>query len=277
MRTVLVVAVAVTLCFGCSGSGQSGGRGGGTAGGSGGGAGTGGSSSNGGGTATGGGSAATGGGMSTGDGGFYGAVKCPNSNYLVCDDFEGATLDPQWDPSGNVSIDTTMAARGSHALHSVGGDALISLHTTVPFDGQRLWGRMFVYVPGRLSAQLANHINISTASGNNDLNTNCTYGVMFGGDSMGALFYQENPGVDTSALDLSTPVPLDRWFCVEWDFNGVAKQTGVYLDGQLLNMTELDGYHPPINATLSVGVQFTLDEAWFDSVAFSRTRIGCSN
>ena len=63
---------------------------------------------------------------------------------------------------GGSTIDTAKAARGAHSLHSVGGDALISLNATVPFDGQRLWGRMFVYVPSQYSAELMNHINIST-------------------------------------------------------------------------------------------------------------------
>jgi hypothetical protein len=269
MRTALLVTLVATIGLGCSGPTQgTGGGGGGATGGSGtGGSGTGGGGTTGGGTGTGGGS--------TGDGGFYGTVKCPNSAYLVCDDFEAAALDPQWSSMGNVSIDTMKAARGSHALHSVGGDALISLKTTVPFDGQRLWGRMFVWVPGTLSAMLMDHINIVTASGMNDLSTDSTYAVMFQNDAMGALFYQVSPAEDTSALDLSTPIPTDRWFCVEWDFNGVAKQTNVYLDGRLLPMTTLDGYHAPVNATLSVGVQFTLDEAWFDSVAWSRNRVGC--
>jgi hypothetical protein len=221
-------------------------------------------------------------GPAPGDGGFYGTVKCPNAAYLVCDDFEGNALDAQWTPvlsSGTVSIDATMAARGAHALHTVttpnGGDALIALKTPIALAGQRLWGRMFVYVPSRLQAMLTSHTNIVTASGTNDLGANAVDAVWFGNGLLGSLFWQDNPGIDTSGLGLQTHVPTDRWFCVEWDFNGVAKELNVYLDDQLIPMSTLDGYHPPVNATVSVGVQFSLEEAWFDSVALSRTRIGC--
>jgi hypothetical protein len=221
-------------------------------------------------------------GASQGDGGFYGAVKCPNANDIVCDDFEGSTIDPQWSQvlsNGYLSIDATMAARGSHALHAVttpnGGSALLSLKTPIALSGDRLWGRMFVYVPSRLEAMLTNHTNIATASGRNAVGANATYGVWFGNGLLGSLFWEDNPPIDTSGLGLQSHVPTDRWFCVEWDFNGVAKQLNVYLDGQLIPMSTLDGYDPPLNATLSVGLQFALEEAWFDSVAFARTRIGC--
>jgi hypothetical protein len=223
-------------------------------------------------------------GAPAGDGGFYGQVKCPNAYTLVCDDFEASALDPQWTPvlsNGTVSIDTTRAARGNSSLHTTlgpgGGTAMISLKTPVPLDGQRLWGRMFVYVPSSAQPSLTGHSNFVTAAGKNDLGANAVDAVMVGSDAIGSLFWQDSPGIDISALGLQTHVPLDRWFCVEWDFNGVARELNTYLDGQLVPMSKLSGYHPPTNATIDVGVQFSVPEAWFDSVAVSRTRIGCDN
>jgi hypothetical protein len=223
-------------------------------------------------------------GTSAGDGGFYGAVKCPNADTLVCDDFEASALDPQWSTvlsNGTLTLDATRAARGNSSLHTTvgsgGGTAMISLKTTVPLDGQRLWGRMFVYVPSSAQSSLTGHSNLVTAAGRNDLGANSVDAVMVGGGVIGSLFWQDSPGVDISALGLQTHVPLDRWFCVEWDFNGVARELNTYLDGQLVPMSKLSGYHPPLSATLDVGVQFSVAEAWFDSVAFSRTRIGCEN
>lgn len=281
----LLTFVLVFLCAACSGpSGSDGGYGGGSTGTGGGATGTGGGTGGSGGA--GGGTTGTGGGTTTGDGGFYGTVKCPNAAYLVCDDFEGAAIDTNtWRiytfNNGTLTPDTSKAARGSKSLHVVapasGGDAMVELKTPVALDGQRLWGRMFMFVPGRVEAQLMNHTNIVTATGTNSIPTVSVYAAWWGLKRIGSLFYQENPPEDVSGLNVSPNVfvPLDRWFCVEWDFNGVDKQIRIYLDGALIPMSELNGYKPPVSAVLRNGIQYATEEAWFDSVAWSRTRVGC--
>ncbi|MBL8956766.1 MAG: hypothetical protein JNK82_38690 [Myxococcaceae bacterium] len=219
------------------------------------------------------------GGSAPSDGGV-----CP-AGTIVCDDFEGAAIDTAvWRihlDRGTLTPDTTRAAKGTRSLHAVvqagGGDAMVELKQRVPLDGQRLWGRMWMYVPQRVQPMLQNHTNLAVALGDNDLSTTAVYAAWVGGGKLGSLFYQVSPGIDVSGLGTMPPstLPVDRWFCMEWDFNGVDRQIRVYLDGALIPMSELNGYHPPISALLRNGVQFALEEAWFDSVAWSRTRVGC--
>jgi len=227
-----------------------------------------------------GGGSATGGGSAASDGGV-----CP-AGTIICDDFEAAAIDTsKWDihlDRGTLTPDTTRAAKGLRSLHAVvqpgGGDAMVELKMPVALDGQRLWGRMYLYLPQRVQPMLQAHTNLATATGDNDLPSLAVYAAWIGGGKLGSLFYQVNPGVDTSGLGTMPPstVPVDRWFCIEWDFNGVDRQLRVFMDGNLIPMSVLDGYHPPINATLRTGVQFAIEEAWFDAVAWSRTRIGCN-
>jgi hypothetical protein len=285
MRLALTVALlSVFSCSGSPGTGD-GGTGGSAATGGGSAATGGGSTAAGGGSAAGGGTsdAGSGGGVSPGDGGFYGAVRCPTDPYIVCDDFEDAAIDTTtWNihlATATLTPDTTRAARGNQSLHALtqtgGGDAMVELKAPVALAGQRLWGRMFMYLPARTLPMLQNHSNLATAAGNNDVPTNAVYGAWIGGGKIGSLFYQDTPNVDTSGLGLMTFAPTERWFCVSWDFNGVDNQIRVFFDNQLIPMSELDGYHPPISATLRTGVQFAIEEAWFDSVVWSRTQVGC--
>ena len=227
----------------------------------------------------------------TGDGGFFGASRCPNSNFLVCDDFEGATIDSAvWasdTQSGTVTIDSTRFARGSKSLHaklngSGGGNATLRFKQKVPIAGQRHWGRMFVYVPMSASGSLMDHSNLVNASGNNSSGSLSAYVAAIGAGVLNGIFFQQTPGIDETSLlyhqgVTRTPVPLERWFCLEWDFNGVDKELKLFLDGNLIPTSVITGRDAPTMADVRIGMQFVLPEAWFDSVAFASTRVGCSN
>lgn len=254
--------------------------------------GTAGGSATGGGSAAGGGSAGgsqgggSGGGTASSDAGFYGAPRCP-PNTLACDDFEGASIDTAvWnihlDSGGTLTQDTTRAARGTKSLHAVspmsGGDAMVELKMKVPLSGQRLWGRMFLYFPAAVEPELMDHTNLGVAFGDNAQSNLALYAAWVGGKKIGSLYYVDT-GVDEFGLGITPPslAPLDRWFCLEWDFNGVDKEIRVFMDGALIPMSVLAGPNPPVTATLRAGIQAQCSEAWFDSVAWSRTRIGCEN
>ncbi|MCA9630474.1 MAG: hypothetical protein KC766_22540, partial [Myxococcales bacterium] len=134
---------------GSAGSGAGATSGGGTSGGSGGsGAGSGGSS----GQPTGGsGGSGTGRGYYSSDRSeFFGAPRCADLDVDLCDDFEASTLDSStWTPRGTVTLDSTLAARGSQSAHfhaEGNGFAYISQSKTFPATNNAFWGRMFFYI-----------------------------------------------------------------------------------------------------------------------------------
>ncbi len=223
------------------------------------------------------------------DAGYYGAVRCPNAAYLVCDDFENGFDASQWSTdtaNGTITNDGTRAARGTKSMHSVinagGQKALLSGKKTLTLSGGHLWGRVFMYVPASAKSSLG-RVNFVTAFGNNASGGGAVYAAMIGGDpgSFGALFFQFSPGVDESSfVHYPKPydaVPLDRWFCLEWDFNHQGKQIALYLDGALMPKTVLSGFDAPNSAKINVGPEYGMNEVWFDSVAMAATRIGCGN
>lgn len=285
-----MAALAFTL--GCSGTAgeNDGGAGGGTSHSTGGGSGGSGGGGTGGGAMPADSGSPDAGGM-TSDGGFFGASRCPNSNFVVCDDFEGSTIDSAvWVPdtqAGTVTIDSTRFARGSKSLHakltgSGGGNATLRFKQKVPIAGQRHWGRMFVYVPMSASGFLMDHSNLVNASGNNSSGSLSAYVAAIGAGVLNGIFFQQSPGIDETSLlyhqgVTRTPVPLDRWFCLEWDFNGADKALTLFLDGDLIPTSVISGRDAPTMADVRIGIQFVLPEAWFDSVAFASTRVGCSN
>jgi hypothetical protein len=73
----------------------------------------------------------------------------------------------------------------------------------------------------------------------------------------------------------TTKVPLDRWFCLEWEFDGIANAFRLYLDGELIPSSVIEGREPPAEADVVVGAEFDLAEAWLDEVIVARRRAGC--
>ena len=219
------------------------------------------------------------------DAGFFGASRCPNSAFVVCDDFEDATINSTtWAPEGMVTLDPTRFARGAKSLHakvSGGNNPTLRYTQKVPIAGHRHWGRMFVYVPMSASGSLMDHSNLVNASGNNSSGSLAAYVAAIGAGVLNGIFFQSNPGIDETSLlyhqgMMRTPVPIDRWFCLEWDFNGVDKELRLFLDGDLIPTSTISGRAAPTLADIRIGIQFVLPEAWFDSVAFATSRVGCS-
>lgn len=292
---LLACVVFAVGCAGTQGDPDGGGTGGGTAldGGTGGamatGGGAGGGAGGGGGGAGGGsGGGAGGGSVSPSDGGFFGAARCPSSAFVVCDDFEdGGIASAQWAQdvqTATLAVDTSRAARGNASLHAKlnagGGNATLRFKQKVPIAGQRHWGRMFVYVPMSAKNTLTDHSNLVNVSGNNSSSSLAVYAAAIGAGVLNTIFYQASGGIDkTSLLDhpneTRTPVPLDRWFCLEWDFNGADKVMQLFLDGALIPTSVMSGYAAPNLADVRIGIQFKVAEAWFDSVVFASTRVGC--
>ena len=64
---------------------------------------------------------------------------------------------------------------------------------------------------------------------------------------------------------------------MECVFNGRDKELKLVIDGDLIPTCVISGRDAPTMADVRIGMQFVLPEAWFDSVAFASTRVGCSN
>lgn len=225
-----------------------------------------------------------------GDGGavdFYGAVRCPTAGFTVCDDFEAASVDTGvWTvehQNGTTEIDSTRAARGQRSLHAriqgASGKALLSLKSKVQLGGSRLWGRAFMYVPLSAKDSLKDHSNFVSTYGTNGTGSGAVYAAAIGNGKFFGLFYQVSPTIDESSLVLhpgqTTDVPLDRWFCIEWEFDGVDRRLRLYLDDALIPSSVIEGRDPPGLSEFRIGPEFTFSEVWIDSVALSSERIQC--
>jgi hypothetical protein len=87
--------------------------------------------------------------------GLGGASRCANAGVLLCDDFESNRIDPAiwtldtWG-SGSATIDSSLAARGSHSLHITepSGVSHVVLRETKTFatTGNHFFGRFFMYL-----------------------------------------------------------------------------------------------------------------------------------
>jgi hypothetical protein len=242
--------------------------------------------------------------------GFFGPSRCAGARLQLCEDFESGAIDPAvWTVVGvPPTVDGQQAARGRRALHvRVGGNGPSYIVETRTFPAARdtYFGRMFVYfralprpAPGfdyahwtfaaasgtgvegevRLSGQMQNGVNL--------------FGV--GTDSLddpkGSGDWT-NPDRDPGPNGTPTPVPIDRWSCIEWMHDGADQQTRFWWDGV---------EHPSLATTPATphlgkaGVPFTLPaftklwvgwqeyqktrqtfELWIDEVAVDGARIGC--
>ncbi len=220
------------------------------------------------------------------DAGFYGTVRCPNAQYLVCDDFETGYDTAVWSSTvqgGTLTSDGARAARGTKSIHATlasgGQKAVLSAKKTYPMEGAQLWGRMFMYVPTSAKSSLG-RANFVTAYGTNASGGGAVFGTATGGTgTFFSLFFQVSPQIDESSYLLHpapyTAVPLDRWFCFEWEFSHKDKRLRQFLDGALIPTTVMENREAPKTAAFSIGPEYGINDVWIDSVAIATTRIFC--
>ena len=88
-----------------------------------------------------------------------------------------------------------------------------------------------------------------------------------------------------------TTIPLNRWACVEWQFDGATNTQRFWLDGQpiddltvvgkgdgCINHDLMDNWYFPTFNALRLGwehYQLGPGEAWIDDVAVDSKRVGC--
>ena len=282
MRMLLTVVAALVLSA-CSGGtspidGGSGGSGGGSAGGAGGGSGGG---------SAGGGTVDAGDPACASDGG---ASKCGCPGFTFCENFEAAAIDTtRWtvttNGTGNTAvIDATKSARGGKSLHvtvksTVGSTALLDTTKPFPAANNSFFGRAFVFAQAPVPMV---HAGLFAASGPG-------IEVRLGLDHMADIepnyFGSMEYGIFGGPA--KTKMPTGVWSCFEWEYRGTG-ELHFFLNGAEMTAiqvlaTRMPEWTAPMYSKFSVGMILyqgdtgTGFDVWFDEIAFSTTRVGCSN
>ena len=258
------------------------------------------------------------------------ATVCQSA--LFCADFEDAAADaPPAAPwsvvqtNGSVIVDAQRPFRGSKAVKATtlstaaSGQtykrALIGLASTpvIPVPNNAFYGRMMFYVESVPQASL--HWTFIDASGpiaGQDYTSVYRYGgqlpVMENGTFQGSQLmanYDTNdwygtpkrgPNTDCSQQADKQVVPVGKWSCAEWYFDGQSNQMKFWLDGTEITSLEIDGkgagctgvdakdvpdypWAAPTFSRIDMGWESyaTDDERtiWIDDVVISQTQVGC--
>jgi hypothetical protein len=121
------------------------------------------------------------------------------------------------------------------------------------------------------------------------------YGGQINGNLLMSNYDTKPSGVSDCAQRSQVPVPMNRWACVEWRFDGENKELDFWLDGTIIpalsvrqkavpaqgacqNQSWSGIWEPPIFDAIRVGWQHYQQgpgEAWIDDVAIDTKRVGC--
>ncbi len=235
----------------------------------------------------------------------------------LCWDFEEGSLPAGWTPyrdefSGQLLVDDSRARRGRYALHAkqlVGGKEgsqggpKKTARFNLPADfGPVLWGRVWVYATPERPVSHAGLFNARyprPGSSERAFDTLDWYEVATYQQKYMAIWHPpEPPGFPEWVQVSGTPLVLDAWACLEWQFDGAngdhpeAAEPRVWLDGVELEWPERFVFSdPPATAPLvrEKASDFTVVETgvflyqglsvptdwWLDDLAIGRQRIGC--
>jgi hypothetical protein len=286
-------------------SGAGGAAGGGTAGATSGAAGGAAGASGMGGTGGGAGMAMGGSGGAGGNGGGT-AGSNPCASAIFCDDFEaytaGAAPKGQWKVTtnhGTLAVDGTHAHSGKNAVHALttGAQAYESAYMGLvgapvfPAPQNGFFGRMMMYATQAPTDVV--HWTIIQGEGpvpaHNVTNAVVRYGGQYNLRFMAN--YDSSPPKSDCWHHSQTTIPLNKWACVEWQFDGATSTQRFWLDGQpiddltvvgkgdgCINHDLMDNWYFPNFNALRLGwehYQLGPGELWIDDVVVDSKRIGC--
>lgn len=234
---------------------------------------------------------------------FFGDPRCDVADVVLCDSFEAGSLDTTvWEANGDVSIDTGKAARGSGSLHAhTEGNGLAFVRETVTFpaDGNRYFGRMFVWIDAVPIAPDWAHWTLVGAAGSGDPSEIRVGGQYnpFAGMNLFGIGTDGGPTGDWTNLDDDPPgapqaVVVQDWVCLEWMHDGGANETRFWWDADehvslATTATQHGGdqgadYVMPQFESVWIGWWLYQGgpspdhyDVWIDEVAIDRERIGC--
>ncbi|MBM7116268.1 hypothetical protein I3V78_22190 [Archangium primigenium] len=234
----------------------------------------------------------------------------------LCWDFEEGTIPSGWTPfrdefTGRLLVDDSRPHRGRYALHAQGmvggkegdqGGPKKTIRYNLPEGfGPVLWGRAYVYATPERPMSHAGLFNARyprPGSGERAFDTLDWYEVATYQKKYMSIWHPpEPPGFPEWVQVSDTPLVLDAWTCLEWQFDGAngtepeAALPRVWLDGQELAWPETFVFSdppapPPVREKAS---NFTVLETgvflyqglsvptdwWIDDLAVGKERIGC--
>ena len=247
--------------------------------------------------------------MHDADGGATASVDAGSrsgcASAVVCDSFEdgdGAALDESaWhiasvncSGTGEVDIDETLAHSGTRSVRVRGGGGYCnhvfftpSLSAPLP---DPLFGRFFVRMQTALGAGHVTFFAIHDTSEDKDLR--------MGGQSEILMWNRESddatlPELSPTGIAASLKPAAQTWLCVEFELAGQAGELRTFVDGEAVVGLAVEGEATPdIDSQWKrntgwrpragdarFGWESYGDQAntlWFDDIALSSTRIGCS-
>jgi hypothetical protein len=227
------------------------------------------------------------------------------SGATVCDGFEGQAsgstpsgdwtiVNPDCSGSSTATIDTSTAHSGSKSIKVTGvagycNHIFVKSTKNLSSVGSVRYGRLWVR---HTTAQPADHTTMlamnDAADGNKDLRMGGQNGAMqWNRQSDDATLPEQSP----AGVALSTPLPTNRWACVEFMVDGSTGQLRTWLDGNAITGLTADGtpthdidgqwynrtWRPQLT-DLKFGWEAYgngSDTLWYDDVALGSSRIGC--
>ncbi|MEY4551489.1 MAG: hypothetical protein RL685_7684 [Pseudomonadota bacterium] len=263
------------------------------------------------------------GGAGSGGAGPSGNDSAVCASATFCDDFEavaaGQAPAAPWTVSqtnATVAVDNTRAFRGTQSVKSstvptVGGmptykRGLIGLAgaPVIPLPEQRVYGRMMFYLESSPSTNV--HWTFIDGTGlvaGQDYTSTYRYGGQLpvaGGNQLMANYDttdyyatpSRGPQTDCYRHANAIVVPVGKWSCAEWFFDGQANQMRFWLDGTELTDLQINQtgtgcvaqpatyvWQAPVFSRINVGWEsYQADDArsiWIDDVVISQTQVGC--
>ncbi|HEX4403600.1 MAG TPA: hypothetical protein VH560_02150 [Polyangia bacterium] len=242
-------------------------------------------------------------------------VGCGSPGTL-CWDFEEGKIPDGWTTyrnefTGTLLVDNTRAHGGTYALHAKdfqggneadqGGPKKTIRYTLPAGFGPVLWGRAFIYTT---PARAASHAGFFNARYPRPAATDTSFAALdwyetatYMGTYMSIWHPPEPPGYPEDVQVTTTPIVLDAWACLEWEFdgqNGTAAEAAdprMWLDGVELAWPDTfiypDGAARPKHekaqnfTVLEAGIYLyqgltTVTNWWIDDLAVGPQRIGCN-
>jgi hypothetical protein len=212
---------------------------------------------------------------------------------IVCDDFESNALGAHpatWgvpiDGVGTVAVDNTHAFSGNKAVRIVvtpsSGQATVQISKNLSLPKNDFFGRMMVrFNPFTYSNH---HWTLILASGHMPGSTTDQGWYQYGGVETNSILEAAylSPHCDCGQRS-TVPLPVSRWMCVEWHFDGIHNGMEFWLDGAAINALTIPAgtWLAPAFERLYLGWGYgaalgTPDvEMWIDDVGIDSTRIGC--
>jgi hypothetical protein len=207
----------------------------------------------------------------------------------LCDGFEGGAIDPMWRVGAGVTLDTSVAHRGSNSVHmrsaALGAGAMgyytIDEQRTLPLADPTFYVRAWVRLGTRPAVPNAMELIAAQQTGG------AAFGDFVFVQSASMTTYSQFNGQETATV---TMPPTGTWFCLVWKVTRTTTTGGRLdlssdaLDTIALTNAPTDGT-PPID-DLAFGIGFAtanviqaqpVVDVWFDDLIVDASPLTCAD